>query len=210
MFELVLETPKIEHSPKWIFKGNEIFTGSTNDNDFYLNIKDVCEREFHIYLYKDDLWIKRYDGNGVLIVDGVNVDKGDCKKINKNCTIIYLKHVFSLNFKDNSDDSIHRKKIINLELNLKNENKGISLHNSGMINIGRGIDNHLSFDYNLLSKNHLQIKNIDGDLWIQDLNSKNGTYINGKKLLKPELWNFNSIIKIGDLSVRIHEKPDKE
>ncbi|HSM25263.1 MAG TPA: FHA domain-containing protein [Anaerolineaceae bacterium] len=55
--------------------------------------------------------------------------------------------------------------------------------------IGRKNDNHLIIDNPIISRNHAQIRNINGNFMIFDLNSTSGTYVNGVKvsqaLLRP-------------------------
>jgi pSer/pThr/pTyr-binding forkhead associated (FHA) protein len=58
------------------------------------------------------------------------------------------------------------------------------------ITLGRGSENDIQFDPKRdldASKNHAEIINQDGDYWLQDLGSTNGTYVNGKRVNKVKL-----------------------
>ena len=50
--------------------------------------------------------------------------------------------------------------------------------------IGRRPDSSLSLPCGSVSKEHAIISDRDGGLWIRDLNSTNGTYVNGEKLIE--------------------------
>lgn len=62
------------------------------------------------------------------------------------------------------------------------------------ITIGRGAGNDIRFDPKVdldASKNHAEILFEDGQYWLKDLNSTNGTYVNGKRINK-------TLLKSGD------------
>ena len=55
----------------------------------------------------------------------------------------------------------------------------VTLSDSG-VTIGRGQSASLVVDDSLISGEHLTIKQVDGSWWAYDLDSSNGTRINGK------------------------------
>lgn len=63
--------------------------------------------------------------------------------------------------------------------------------------IGRGINNGIIIDDESVSIQHVKIKNINGIYHIFDLMSECGTYLNGKKLLRPKALHDWDEIKIG-------------
>ncbi len=67
------------------------------------------------------------------------------------------------------------------------------------ISIGRGFNNEIVIENPYVSKKHLLIKNDEGKYVAEDLNSSNGSYINGKKLLGSVYLESGDIIQIGDL-----------
>lgn len=63
--------------------------------------------------------------------------------------------------------------------------------------IGRGIVNSIAINDESVSIKHAKIKNINGIYHIFDLLSEYGTYLNGKKLLRPKVLHDWDEIKIG-------------
>jgi len=65
------------------------------------------------------------------------------------------------------------------------------------ISIGRDSKNLVVLHDHQASKNHAEILFDEGNFWIDDLNSRNGVFINGKKLHRKEKLVNGNIIKIG-------------
>ncbi|MDO9288173.1 MAG: FHA domain-containing protein [Thermodesulfovibrionales bacterium] len=65
-----------------------------------------------------------------------------------------------------------------------------------VIIIGRNPDNDIHIDNPAVSGSHAKIINEGGRIFIEDMNSTNGTFINGKKISKSAL-NNNDIITVG-------------
>jgi len=73
---------------------------------------------------------------------------------------------------------------------------------AGSLVIGRLRSNQVFIDDHKLSREHARIQ-FDGRLFIlQDLGSKNGTFLNGIRLEKPEALRPDDIVKVGDVSFR--------
>ena len=51
-----------------------------------------------------------------------------------------------------------------------------------------------------VSRHHARILVVDGDFWIEDLNSTNGTRVNGATVTKQKLAN-NDLINVGDTTM---------
>lgn len=51
------------------------------------------------------------------------------------------------------------------------------------VSIGRGNDNQIVIKDPYISKRHLKIVKDEGDYYLEDLNSANGTYLNGDKVM---------------------------
>src|SRR5579863_3371213 len=65
--------------------------------------------------------------------------------------------------------------------------------------VGRGDDADIKIAASGISRNHLSVSIKDGALWIEDLGSANGTFLNGKKL-PPKTsvpYNPGDIVKLG-------------
>ncbi|MFA4828386.1 MAG: FHA domain-containing protein [Thermodesulfovibrionales bacterium] len=65
-----------------------------------------------------------------------------------------------------------------------------------VITIGRNPDNDIQIDNPAVSGSHAKIINEGGKIFLEDMNSTNSTFINGKKISKSAL-NNNDIITIG-------------
>lgn len=70
------------------------------------------------------------------------------------------------------------------------------------ISFGRGLNNDVIVENPYVSKYHAEILNQNGELLIRDLNSSNGTYLNGKKILGETKLGSGDIIRVGDLEFK--------
>lgn len=66
--------------------------------------------------------------------------------------------------------------------------------------IGRDATNAAYVDDRQVSRHHARITVVDGDFWIEDLNSTNGTRVNGTTVTKQKLAN-NDLINVGDTTI---------
>lgn len=67
-----------------------------------------------------------------------------------------------------------------------------------VINIGRGTKNDIVIDHPDLSRNHCQLVRLVADYELQDLNSTNGTFIDGQRLTANRILRSGSLIELGD------------
>jgi pSer/pThr/pTyr-binding forkhead associated (FHA) protein len=65
------------------------------------------------------------------------------------------------------------------------------------VSIGRLAENDICLEDSFVSRHHCVIRNVDGQYVIEDLNSANGTYVNGE-LVKASLLKEGSLIQIGN------------
>jgi len=80
----------------------------------------------------------------------------------------------------------------------------------GSNTIGRDDGNLIYFDDNQVSKKHAEILFENDQYWIKDLNSKNGVYLNGKKIDQAERLYNGSILKIGTRILRFEFEKSNE
>jgi pSer/pThr/pTyr-binding forkhead associated (FHA) protein len=74
----------------------------------------------------------------------------------------------------------------------------ISLPKGGtVLTIGRGPDCDLVLEDNQVSKRHAQIRRQDSFMFLYELGSKNGTYLNGKRLVEPRPVRSGDVIRVG-------------
>ncbi len=70
-----------------------------------------------------------------------------------------------------------------------------------IISLGRGENNDIVIKDPYISKNHFKIIENRKKHYIEDLNSANGTYLNGEKIVDPVKLKNRDLIKIGQIEL---------
>jgi VWFA-related protein len=78
------------------------------------------------------------------------------------------------------------------------------------ISIGRDADNTIIINDDLISPKHTKIVNHNGCFHVLDLISENGTYLNGKKLLRPKTLHDWDELKLGNTILIFRGSPHPE
>lgn len=75
--------------------------------------------------------------------------------------------------------------------------------------IGRSPDNSMRIADERLSRRHAQIEFKDNGYWLNDLGSRNGTFVNETRLLEPHHLQSGDVIRVGStrLSVSLEDEP---
>ena len=68
--------------------------------------------------------------------------------------------------------------------------------------VGRAEDNVLMLDDPFASTNHAMVLWREGQWWLEDLESHNGTYLNGQRLDRPQRLTSGDHIRIGESILR--------
>ncbi|BDU71972.1 SpoIIE family protein phosphatase [Mesoterricola silvestris] len=76
------------------------------------------------------------------------------------------------------------------------------------LTIGRDPGNDLVLEDSSLSRNHARLTWREGTAMLEDLGSRNGTLVNGDRLLEPRRVKGGDEIVFGRLSIRLEEGPD--
>ncbi len=99
--------------------------------------------------------------------------------------------------------TIQSNKVLNITL--KVSNRVISRHTfkEGEVTIGRDATTDLLLDNPSVSRQHAKIEFAHSEIFIIDNQSRNGTFLNGKKILANEL-NNGDVITIGKFELRIN------
>lgn len=84
----------------------------------------------------------------------------------------------------------------------KNDGREIAIKVSKFI-IGRGEDAHLRPSSDLVSRHHCAIRVRDGKVTIEDLKSRNGTYVNGQKIKGKHIAKSGDKLRIGRLQLEM-------
>jgi pSer/pThr/pTyr-binding forkhead associated (FHA) protein len=76
-----------------------------------------------------------------------------------------------------------------------------------MVAIGRGSKNDIIIHDNEVSREHCQLRRVMDDYEVHDLNSSNGTFINGQRVTEGWLLQTGAIVELGDTITLEYERP---
>jgi pSer/pThr/pTyr-binding forkhead associated (FHA) protein len=74
---------------------------------------------------------------------------------------------------------------------------------NGMIMIGRGADCQLILDDDYVSTRHARVVGAPNGIYIEDLGSTNGTYVNGQRITAPTTITLADTVRIGKTMLRL-------
>ena len=85
------------------------------------------------------------------------------------------------------------------------ERRGRSYDVGQELTLGRGTGCHVSFpEDSFVSQNHARIYRRDGRLWLEDLGSTNGTYLNSRALSSPAPLHRGDRIQVGKTLLEVN------
>ena len=73
----------------------------------------------------------------------------------------------------------------------------------GVIMIGRGADCQLILDDDYVSTRHARVATGENGIYIEDLGSTNGTYVNGQRITAPTTITLADTVRIGKTMLRL-------
>ncbi len=76
----------------------------------------------------------------------------------------------------------------------------------GQLTIGRGAECDIRLDGLLISNRHASVTNTTAGVTIEDLNSSNGTYINGERITVRKIIGEEDVVQIGPFLLRVHSQ----
>lgn len=87
--------------------------------------------------------------------------------------------------------------------------EGVIVHllKEAIINVGRNLDNHVTIDDPRISRQHAQLRAINGHFVLFDLNSTGGTYVNGERIVQTVLYPGDLISLAGVTMVYAQSDP---
>ncbi|MEZ6137955.1 MAG: EAL domain-containing protein [Pirellulaceae bacterium] len=69
--------------------------------------------------------------------------------------------------------------------------------------IGRRPGCSMQLNYKTISGNHADLTVTNGQLWVTDLNSTNGTYVNGRRITEPTPLREEDLLQFADIAFRV-------
>jgi hypothetical protein len=74
------------------------------------------------------------------------------------------------------------------------------------VTVGRGGQNDLVLDGDeFASARHARIESRGDGLWVQDLDSTNGTYVNGARVAGAQRLDAGDVVRVGETDLRVEE-----
>jgi pSer/pThr/pTyr-binding forkhead associated (FHA) protein len=73
----------------------------------------------------------------------------------------------------------------------------------GVIMIGRGADCQLILDDDYVSTRHARVVGSPNGIYVEDLGSTNGTYVNGQRITAPTTITLSDTVRIGKTMLRL-------
>ena len=78
--------------------------------------------------------------------------------------------------------------------------------NSAPLTVGRGGQNDLVLDGDeFASARHARIESRGDGVWVQDLESTNGTFVNGSRVAGAQRLNAGDVLRVGETDLRVEE-----
>ena len=77
---------------------------------------------------------------------------------------------------------------------------------TGQLIIGRGEECDIRLDGLLISNRHASVSNTTAGVTIEDLNSSNGTYINGERVTGRKVIRTEDVVQVGPFLLRVHRQ----
>jgi len=86
--------------------------------------------------------------------------------------------------------------------------KGMVFPLVSRLTIGRGEENDIRLNHSTVSRQHTVVYVENGQVFVQDMESRNGTYLNGEKVDRAVL-SSGDLVWIGDVALRFLQENDK-
>lgn len=183
--------------------GDEARIGSADNSDVVVAVKGVSRAQARIVRDGSGYWIEDAGSKNGTLVNGVAVVRSALHHLD----VVSLGRVVDLVFVNRGDVQTAPDAPLAVSLErLEGSLPPIQIP-AGVLTIGRAEDAGLTIDSNMASRNHARISNSGNKVTLEDLNSANGTSINGRRINAPTLLRDGDVFEIGDSKFRIRMKP---
>lgn len=86
------------------------------------------------------------------------------------------------------------------------ELRGVRIVVTGPVIVGRSPGADIVIAASYVSGRHAQFRLMGQNLFVEDLGSTNGTFVNGNRISAPAALKNNDIVSVGDVSIRVRFK----
>lgn len=86
------------------------------------------------------------------------------------------------------------------------ELRGVKIVVTGPVIVGRSPGADIVIAASYVSGRHAQFRLMGQNLFVDDLGSTNGTFVNGNRISAPAALKNNDVVSIGDVSIRVRFK----
>ncbi|MBM3708869.1 MAG: type VII secretion protein EssC [Actinobacteria bacterium] len=156
------------------FEGKKLNIGKNPSNEIFIDSDFILDLHAYLEIYDDKIELVD-QSNGYSFIGGKPINEVSVKPGDR---------VFLTSPSDLS-------KGVNILVNDKSKYYGqkikYNIAEKTLIKIGRDKTNEISIDDLAVSGNHAEIIKYEGNFYIRDCDSKNGTYLNGKKIKEAKL-----------------------
>ncbi len=162
--------------------------GKATSNSLMIEDPSIDEKHIEIINKNDQLHLVKKTNKGIVKVNGKDVSQDTLIKENDIITLgkVELELIDSKSLSTNNAQKTKSTHIWSLHSNASwLENNNIIINKKMTIGRDSSCDICLTLDY--LSRQHASLDPINGKLFIEDLNSSNGTFVNGEKISRIEL-----------------------
>nr|WP_306811800.1 FHA domain-containing protein [Parvibacter caecicola] len=83
------------------------------------------------------------------------------------------------------------------------ELRGLSINVRGEVIVGRTPGADIVIGAGYVSGRHAKFQLMGQNLFVEDLGSKNGTYVNGQRIEGPTVLHDRDVVTVGDVAIRV-------
>jgi ABC-type multidrug transport system ATPase subunit len=170
--------------------------GRNPKNDIIISSPIVSGKHGVIYIENDKCFVEDLDSTNGIYVNNNRVKQRELQDGD--------------NIKIDNAEKLHEKSVLIVYSRVRDDSEEkwikFDMHNKQRVVIGRTKEADIATYHPSLSRNHLAIYNQNDTFYVEDLNSTNGTYLNGKAVSGKTALKENDVIVAGNTKIILKEK----
>lgn len=210
--KVILELQREKNFPQpFTFNESIITIGRAQDNVFPINDIEIAPYHAKLVIKNDRCFLIDLDSRSGTYLNGNPLPPQQEWELHQKDQIKIGKHHFYCHFTYQSDSGIlaeesssywaNKETVLDTDetpdSNIVVETFSINLQQYNEFGIGRDLSNNQVIAHPSVSRFHAKIRRENGSFYLYDLNSTNGTYVNGTAIQKRVILKSGDIIKIG-------------